>query len=93
MDSFKDLLEETVGQIKLMIQRKSGRAADKGDQNRKFNQAHKLMKKSNIDRFNFTLKLVETTDSANSVAENALQQEIVKLDLAGHWEAELNSLN
>ena len=42
------------------------------------------MKKSNIDRFNFTLKLVETTDSANSVAENALQQEIVKLDLAGH---------
>ena len=32
MDSFKDLLEETVGQIKLMIQRRFGRAADKVDQ-------------------------------------------------------------
>ena len=82
MDSFKDLLEETVGQIKLMIQRRFGRGADKGDQKCKLNQAHKLMKKSNIDQFNFTLKLVETTDSANSAAENA-QQEIVKLDLAG----------
>ena len=53
MDSFKDLLEETVGQIKLMIQRRFGRAADKGDQKRKFNWAHKLMKKGNTDQFNF----------------------------------------
>ena len=49
---------------------------------RKFNQAHKLMKKANVDQFNFTLKLAETIDSAQSAAENA-QQEIVKLDLAG----------
>ena len=60
----------------------AARAADEGDQKRKFNQAHKLMKKANVDQFNFTLKLVETIDSAKSAAENA-QQEIVKLDLAG----------
>lgn len=58
------------------------RAADEGDQKRKFNQAHKLMKKANVDQFNFTFKLVETIDSAKSAAENA-QQEMVKLDLAG----------
>ena len=66
MDSFKDLLEETVGQIKLMIQRRFGRAADKVDQKHKFNWTHKLIKKGNINQFNFTFKLVETTDSANS---------------------------
>ena len=58
------------------------RAADEGDQKRKFNQAHKLMKKANVDQCNFTCKLVETIDSAKSAEENA-QQEIVKLDLAG----------
>ena len=82
MDSFKDLLAETVGQIKLMIQQRFGRAADEGDQKHKFNQVHKLMKKANIDQFNFTLKVVETIDSAKSAAENA-QQEILKLDLTG----------
>ena len=46
MDSFKDLLAETVGQIKLMIQQRFGRAADQGDQKRKFNQVHKLMKQA-----------------------------------------------
>lgn len=55
----------------------AARAADEGDQKRKFNQAHKLMKKDNVDQFNFTLTLVETIDSAKSAAENA-QQEIVK---------------
>ena len=73
MDSFKDLLEKTVGQIKLMIQRRFGRAADKGDQKCKFNRTHKLMKKGNINQFNFTFKLVETTDSANS-AERMLSK-------------------
>lgn len=59
------------------------RAADEGDQKRKFNQAHKLMKKANVDQsINSTRKLVETIDSAKSAEENA-QQEIVKLDLAG----------
>ena len=58
------------------------RAADEGDQKRKFNQAHKLMKKANVDQSNSTRKLVETIDSAKSAEENA-QQEIVKLDLAG----------
>ena len=60
----------------------AARAADEGDQKRKFNQAHKLMKKANVDQCNFTRKLVETIDSAKSAEENA-QQEIVKLDLAG----------
>lgn len=58
------------------------RAADEGDQKQKFNQAHKLMKKANVDQSNFTRKLVETINSAKSAEENA-QQEIVKLDLAG----------
>ena len=58
------------------------RAADEGDQKHKFNQAHKLMKKANVDQSNFTRKLVETINSAKSAEENA-QQEIVKLDLAG----------
>ena len=58
------------------------RAADEGDQKRKFNQAHKLMKKANVDQSNSTRKLVETIDSAKSAEEN-VQQEIVKLDLAG----------
>lgn len=58
------------------------RAADEGDQKCKFNQAHKLMKKANVDQSNFIRKLVETINSAKSAEENA-QQEIVKLDLAG----------
>ena len=58
------------------------RAADEGDQKHKFNQAHKLMKKANVDQSNFIRKLVETINSAKSAEENA-QQEIVKLDLAG----------
>ena len=79
MSSFKDLLQDTVGQIK----RANEDAADsqmREIKKLKFSEPRKFKRKSNEDQYKFNLKLAETLDDAKSVAEK-LQLDKVKADL------------
>ena len=79
MNSFKDLLQDTVGQIK----RANEDAADsqmREIKKLKFSEPRKFKRKSNEDQYKFNLKLAETLDDAKSAAEK-LQLDKVKADL------------
>ncbi|XP_068672001.1 uncharacterized protein [Montipora foliosa] len=71
MDSFKALLQDTVGQIK----RANEDAADL-----KHSEPHKFKRKANEDQYKFNLKLGETLANAKSAAQNS-QLEKVKSEL------------
>jgi hypothetical protein len=79
MNSFKDLLQDTVGQIK----RANEDAADsqmREIKKLKFSDPRKFKRKANEDQYKFNLKLAETLDDAKSAAEK-LQLDKVKADL------------
>ena len=79
MDSFKALLQDTVGQIK----RANEEAADlqmKEIKKLKHSQPHKFKRKANEDQYKFDLKLGETLDNAKSAAQKS-QFEKVKSEL------------
>ena len=79
MSSFKDLLHDTVGQIK----RANEDAADlqMGEIKKlKHNEPHKFKRKANEDQYKFNLKLAETLDNAKSAAQKS-QLEKIKLEL------------
>ena len=79
MSSFKDLLHDTVGQIK----RANEDAADlqmREIKKLKHNEPHKFKRKANKDQYKFNLKLGETLDNAKSAAQKS-QLEKIKLEL------------
>ena len=79
MDSFKVLLQDTVGQIK----RANEDAADlqmREIKKLKHSEPHKIKWKANEDQYKFNLKLGETLDNANSAAQKS-QIEKVKSEL------------
>ena len=79
MDSFKALLQDTVGQIK----RANEDAADlqmKEIKKLKHSEPHKFNRKVNEDQYKFNLKLGETLDNAKSAAQKS-QLEKVKSEL------------
>ena len=79
INSFKDLLQDTVGQIK----RANEDAADsqmREIKKLKFSEPRKFKRKANEDQYKFNLKLAETLDDAKSAAEK-LQLDKVKGDL------------
>ena len=79
MDSFKALLQDTVGQIK----RANEDAADlqmKEIKKLKHSEPHKFKRKANEDQCKFNLKLGETLDNAKSAAQKS-QLEKVKFEL------------
>ena len=79
MDSFKALLQDTVGQIK----RANEEAADlqmKEIKKLKHSEPHKFKRKANEDQYKFDLKLGETLDNAKSAAQKS-QLEKVKSEL------------
>ena len=81
MNSFKDLLQDTVGQIK--PRRANEDAADsqmREIKKLKFSEPRKFKRKANEDQYKFNLKLAETLDDAKSAAEK-LQLDKVKTDL------------
>ena len=80
MDSFKDLLAQTVGQIKRSNE-DSAQQQMIEIKKLKYDEPHKFKKKANEDQFNFNRKLTENIGSAKSTAENG-QLEKVKSDLA-----------
>ena len=79
MDSFKALLQDTVGQIK----RANEDAADlqmREIKKLKHSEPHKFKRKANEDQYKFNLKLGETLDNAKSAAQKS-QLEKVKSEL------------
>ena len=79
MDSFKVLLQDTVGQIK----RANEDAADlqmREIKKLKHSEPHKFKRKANEDQYKFNLKLRETLDNAKSAAQKS-QLEKVKSEL------------
>ena len=79
MDSFKALLQDTVGQIK----RANEDAADlqmREIKKLKHSEPHKFKRKANEDQYKFNLKLGETLVNAKSAAQNS-QLEKVKSEL------------
>ena len=79
MDSFKDLLQDTVGQIK----RANEDAADlqlREIRKLKHSEPHKFKRKANEDQYKFNLKLGETLENAKSAAQKS-QLEKVKSEL------------
>ena len=79
MDSFKALLQDTVGQIK----RANEDAADlqmREIKKLKHSEPHKFKWKANEDQYKFNLKLGETLVNAKSAAQNS-QLEKVKSEL------------
>ena len=79
MDSFKLLLQDTVGQIK----RANEDAADlqmREIKKLKHSEPHKFKRKANEDQYKFNLKLGETLDNAKSAAQKS-QLEKVKSEL------------
>ena len=79
MASFKNLLKETIGQIK-RANENSSELQIKEIKKLKFNEHHKFSRKANEDQFKFNLKLVETIDSAKSATKKS-QLEKVKSDI------------
>lgn len=80
MDSFKDLLAQSVGQIKRSNE-DSAEQQMKAIKKLKYDEPHKFKKKANEDHFNFNRKLAENIGTAKSAAEIS-QLEKVKSDLA-----------
>ena len=79
MDSFKVLLQDTMGQIK----RANEDAADlqmREIKKLKHSEPHKFKRKANEDQYKFNLKLRETLDNAKSAAQKS-QLEKVKSEL------------
>lgn len=79
MDSFKVLLQDTVGQIK----RANEDAADlqmREIKKLKHSEPHKFKRKANEDQYKFNLKLGETLDNVKSAAQKS-QLEKVKSEL------------
>ena len=79
MDSFKVLLQDTVGQIK----RANEDAADlqmREIKKLKHSEPHKFKRKANEDQYKFNLKLRETLDNAKSAAQKS-QLEKIKSEL------------
>ena len=79
MDSFKDLLAQSVGQIKRSNEG-SAEQQMKAIKKLKYDEPHKFKKKANEDQFNFNRKLAENIGTAKSAAEIG-QLEKVKSDL------------
>ena len=97
MDSFKALLQDTVGQIK----RANEDAADlqmREIKKLKHSEAHKFKRKANEDQYKFNLKLGETLDNVKSAAQKS-QLEKVKSELdedvfcSGFWRDQVTSGN
>ena len=80
MNSFKNLLAETVGQIK-RSHKDSAEQPMKEIKKLEYDEPHKFKKKASEDQFNFNRKLAENIGSAKSAAENG-QLENVKSGLA-----------
>ena len=80
MDSFKDLLAQSVGQFKRSNE-DSAEQQMKAIKKLKYDEPHKFKKKANEDHFNFNRKLAENIGTAKSAAEIS-QLEKVKSDLA-----------
>ena len=80
MDSFKDLLAETVGVIKRSNE-DSTEQQMKEIKKLKYDKPHKFKKKANGYQLNFNRKLAENIGTAKSAAETC-QLEKVKSDLA-----------
>ena len=79
MSDFKELLKDTVGQIK----RANDASAELQMQEIKkikYQEPHKFKRRANEDQYKFNLKLAETLDSAKSAADKS-RLEKVKLDL------------
>ena len=75
MNSLKDLLHDTVGQIK----RTNEDAADlqmREIKKLKHNEPHKFKWKANDDQYKFNLKLGETLDNAKSAAQESQLQKV-----------------
>ena len=75
MDSFKDLLQGTVGQIK----RANEDAADlqmREIKKLKHSEPHKFKRKANEDQFKFNLRLGETLVNAKSVAQKSQLEKV-----------------
>ena len=80
MDSLRDLLAQSVGQIKGSNE-DSAEQQMKAIKKLKYDEPHKFKKKANEDQFNFNRKLAENIGTAKSAAEIG-QLEKVKLGLA-----------
>ena len=80
MNSFKNFLAETVGEIK-RSHKDSAEQQMKEIKKLKYDEPHKFKKKASEDQFNFNRKLAENIGSAKSAAENG-QLENVKSGLA-----------
>ena len=80
MDSFKDLLAQTVGQIKPSNEDSAEQQMNE-IKKLKYDEPPKFKKKANEDQFNFNRKLAENIGTAKSAEENG-QLEKVKSDLA-----------
>ena len=75
MSSFKDLLDDTVGQIK----RANEEAADpqmREIKKLKHNETHMFKRKANEDQYKFNLKLGETPDNAKSAAQKSQLEKV-----------------
>ena len=68
MSSFKDLLHDTVGQIKRAIE-DAENLQMREIKKLKHNEPHKFKRKANEDQYKFNLKLGETPDNAKSAAQ------------------------
>ena len=78
MDSFKDLLAQTVGQIKCPNEDLAEQQM-KEIKELKYDEPHKFKMKANEDQFNFNRELAENIGTAKSAAENG---QLEKSDLA-----------
>ncbi len=80
MSSFKDLLGDTIQQIKRANDTKAEEQLTE-IKKLKYNEPHKFKRRANEDQYKFNSKIAETIDSAKSAAEKS-QLEKVKSDLA-----------
>ena len=80
MSSFKDLLSDSIHQIKRANDTKAEEQLTE-IKKLKYNEPHKFNKRANEDQYKFNLKIAETIDSAKSAAQKS-QLEKVKSDLA-----------
>ena len=79
MSSFKDLLRDSIQQIKRANDTKAEEQLTK-IKKLKYNEPHKFKKRTKEDQYKFKLKMAETIDSAKSAAEKS-QLEKVNSDL------------
>ena len=81
MSSFKDLLSDSIQQIKRTNDTKAEEQLTE-IKKLKYNEPHKFKKRANEDQYKFNLKMPEMIDSAKSAAQKS-QLEKVKSDLEG----------